>query len=554
MFFNSPRGKTDPQAELEATIDAFFSPAVVETEALQHPQCQFPARFAWLDQQLELRAAGVEVQPCARFEWWRSRLAAHSISLVFASAYLNNPASMFGHTFLRLNRKNRGPGSDLVAYGVNYAANPTTENAFLYAFLGLTGGFPGTYSTMPYYLKVKEYTSLEHRALWEYDLDFSESEVTRLVQHLWELGHIYFDYFYLDENCSYHLLSLLEAARPSLALTKQFPGYAIPADTLRAVLREKGLTGERRFRPSQYATMIARRAELDGEERDEAYALAEGTSTTARSAAVLDAAIELARYRAGDAPEAEEKKREQALLSARGKMRVPSKDIELEPASPPELGHSTAMISAGGGHDREGPYYLMESRFALHDLYAASAGYVRGSQIEFLRAAVRVPLKPERGFAPAIDGLRVLRIVSLAPLDAWAFRWSWRLSTGLERLAEAPPPGRSPLYYQLSGGPGLSFAFDRESRYTTYLFLDGRGGLGPAFERRWELTGGASFGFLFELAAPLRIAAEAGWLYRDRYRIGGTLALDLHRDLELRLEASKGRDYESYRGALLFYF
>lgn len=534
-----------------------------ETEELQHPQCRFPARFAWLEELLHLRERGLEAQPCKRFEWWKSRLAADSVSLVFASAYLNNPASMFGHTLLRLNRKNRGPGSDLVAYGVNYAANPTTENAVFYALFGLTGAFPGTYSTVPYYLKVREYNSIEHRALWEYDLDLTRAEVDRLVAHLWELGGVYFDYYYLQENCSYHLLSVLEAARPSLDLVSHFPWYAIPADTLRAVLAQPGLAAPSGYRASQHTVMLARRSELDGGEQDQAHDLAAETSSGAsslsegtadRSAAVLDAAIELLRSRKGDAPSDAQKKREQSLLAARGRLRVSSKAIELPPDTPPEIGHDTALISMGGGRDREGAYYLMESRFALHDLLAARAGYVFGSQIEFLRFGVRVPLAPDAGFRPAVDTVRLLRIVSLAPLDAWTFRWSWRMSTGIERLPDAPPPNRSPLYYELSGGPGLTIAFDRGQRISAYVFADGFGGLGPAFEQDWRLTGGGSFGVLVEPVSLMRILAEASWLYPEIYRLKAATAIDLAKDLELRLELSKGPDHESVRGALNMYF
>jgi hypothetical protein len=35
-----------------------------------------------------------------------------------------------------------------------------------------------------------------------------------LLMHAWELGNASFDYFFFKENCSYHLLSLLEYADP----------------------------------------------------------------------------------------------------------------------------------------------------------------------------------------------------------------------------------------------------------------------------------------------------------------------------------------------------
>ena len=94
---------------------------------------------------------------------------------------------------------------------------------------------------MPYYLKVREYTDLENRDIWEYELNLSPEEIDRLLMHAWELGPIHFDYYFFDENCAYHLLGLLEAARPDLELTKGFRWWAIPSDTVREVVKQKGL-------------------------------------------------------------------------------------------------------------------------------------------------------------------------------------------------------------------------------------------------------------------------------------------------------------------------
>src|SRR5207237_4342379 len=54
-LFLSPKGKRDPAAELEATLSGFFAPGAgapdgpkLEDPSLEHPQCRFPARFAWL--------------------------------------------------------------------------------------------------------------------------------------------------------------------------------------------------------------------------------------------------------------------------------------------------------------------------------------------------------------------------------------------------------------------------------------------------------------------------------------------------------------------------
>lgn len=565
-FFLAPEGKTDPAAELEATLAAFFAPAVEETKEIQHPQCRFRARYRWLASELgfDERMPAME---CARFDWWRGRLKAKSATVVFAAAYLNNPASMFGHTFLRLNGTRTGQAADLVAYTVNYAAIPTTNNPLFYTVLGLAGGFYGMYSTMPYYMKVKEYSDLEKRDLWEYDLSLTEAEVERLVEHLWELGRVSFDYYYFDENCSYHLLSLLEVARPSLRLTSQFSPYVIPADTLRVVVREPGLVVRRRYRHSRYVEMLAMRARLNGGEVAQAEAVADGADPEDAPADVLDAALALHRYRVGDEPDDETKQREKRILVARGRLRVPPSPLEILPGDPPELSHESTYVALGGGADDIAPYVSFEGRFALHDLFGLASGYVRGSQIEFLRTQVRVPVRSDRGFEPQLEMLRLLRIVSLTPYDRWVFRPSWRLSTGVERLHQDGCAGASCLYYELAGGPGVSA--EPFEALLLYAFLDASGGVGPAFRDDYRVALGASVGAMLTPVDAFRIGGEARYWYPllgqphpdfvpgddgAPFLLRATAALNLATNFELRAVYERQRRYEAASAQLRFFF
>ena len=73
-------------------------------------------------------------------------------------------------------------------------------------------------------MKVREYNDTEARDLWEYELNLSPDQVDWMVRHAWETGATWFDYFFFRENCSYHLLSLLELAEPSLHLRSRFTG------------------------------------------------------------------------------------------------------------------------------------------------------------------------------------------------------------------------------------------------------------------------------------------------------------------------------------------
>ena len=65
-FFFAEDGKRNPEAELEATLKAFFQPEPADSTR-QHPQCQFPARYDWLRTQLQFDPTQLREHPCGRF-------------------------------------------------------------------------------------------------------------------------------------------------------------------------------------------------------------------------------------------------------------------------------------------------------------------------------------------------------------------------------------------------------------------------------------------------------------------------------------------------------
>jgi len=66
-----------------------------------HPQCRFPARRQWLAERLG--GHSFPFQPCPKYERWTRSAAVESVSIVFATGYLGNPASYYGHTLLKFN-------------------------------------------------------------------------------------------------------------------------------------------------------------------------------------------------------------------------------------------------------------------------------------------------------------------------------------------------------------------------------------------------------------------------------------------------------------------
>ncbi len=570
-FFLSPEGKTNPRAELQDTLAAFFEPTPDDPE-LQNFQCAFRARYQWLRDTLQFDPVRLPPAPCPIYDKWRQTLRPQSITVVFAAAYLNNPASMFGHTFLRLDRKKRGSGTDLLAYVVNFAAEPTTTNELFYVILGSTGGFPGRFSTVPYYLKVREYNDIESRDLWEYELNLTPAEVDRVVAHLWEIGPHEMDYFYFDENCSFQLLSILEVGRPSLRLTAAFHDVVIPPDTVKAALDNAGFVASRTYRPSNYAVMLARRDLLTDAEVEVARALGDGDDVTAaleghapeRQALVLDAAIALHRYSVGPEPPDEDKKWGRALLIRRGKLGIKTGPPAVAEPSPVEEGHASHGLGLAAGVDSSGSLVVATLQPSLHEVVAPQRGFAPNSEIRFFATSVSISDGDNR---LGLERLDVLRIQSIVPIDPWDPGFSWRLNTGILRARENGCLGAKCLYAGFGGGPGLAVGLGDQVLYT---FVDAEVAYGPAWKDDWGAGLGASGGLILQMGDVVRVVTEAGVTFDldggglpaspvpgdvdgPRVHVDSTLGIRLSKDAELRLTYAQRRAYRSGLFGIVLY-
>lgn len=266
-FFLAENGKHSAADELQATLQRLQ----------QEPdlQCRYPARVAWLSQQLPGFSDTLPHAECPKYQQWRSKVGDYGVTLVLASSFLNSPSSMYGHTFLRFDDDAEGIGETLGAYAVNFGAEVGQDSeGLMYAIKGLFGGYNGFFSDGPYYEKVKEYSRFDNRDVWEYRLNLRGAEMDRLLMHLWELQNINFDYFFFDENCSYRLLELLEVARPSIVLSEGFGLYTIPVDTIWSV-EDAGLVDSVVYRPSNQTNLQFNIDKLNPAEQKTAERLAD---------------------------------------------------------------------------------------------------------------------------------------------------------------------------------------------------------------------------------------------------------------------------------------
>jgi hypothetical protein len=504
-FFAATDGKTEPQAELDATLAAFFEGAD-EADPDRHPQCTWIARYRWLKARLGFDPERLPEHPCDAFEEWYKRVDPAHITLVFPAAYLNNPSSMFGHTLLRIDRPNQDERTRLISYAVNFAADTGADQGLAFAVFGLTGGYRGYFSMRPYYEMVKMYSDIENRDIWEYELNFDKPEIDLMIEHLWELEDQYVDYYFFSTNCSYALLSLLDVARPSLRLTEGFSVYALPVDTVRAVVEQRGVLHKAIFRPSGRTRIDQYRRVLSRPMQRLALRLARGEiGPTAppvsalepvERARVLELAQSFLQYQldTGGQPRGIIAPRLLNILRARASMEVKGATPRVaEPATRPDEGHRSARLGIGFGATHNRLFAELSLRPVYHDLLDPAGGYVDGAAIE----ALDISLRRYEGRRPNLESLTLVRVRSLTPRNELFQPISWHVGAGFERFRKSGKD-LGTIVFSLETGVGPTWEpFDDvlvSGFLDAALFADGKWptgrvfGAGPQVSVLWSIS------------------------------------------------------------------
>lgn len=486
-FFLNPvslsEAQKDIQGEFFADLKMFLDESAnsEKTDEMNRPRCRFPARFRWMKKELPEFFERIHSN-CPRFEKYFNALKGPSVSLVFSSYYLNNPSSAFGHTFLRINKAAASDGSrhELLDYGINYAANMDTDNALLYGVRGLFGMFNGSFTSVPYYYKVREYNNAESRDLWEYELSLTSDEVEQLVAHSWELGSSGVDYWYLTENCSYHVLSILEAAAPRLNILEQLKTYVLPSDTVQVVWNTPGLVKSFHFRPSIRTEFLTRESKLTFEEKKylqsmlvsfpvkenenfksskyDIYDFLENDFKKLPEESrknILDSAIDYMDYRypVEIQKDSKEAKRKQLYLSERSEINLVTEKIKIPIPNleQPHLAHGSRRMGVGYLSSKNlNSAYLLEYKFALHDLLDPKQGYPDYAKISFfdiqfviedqLRTGSQAEFVSGTGFTEKaakkswIEKFTIFEVISNTAIDSYRWPTSFQIRLGVDRL------------------------------------------------------------------------------------------------------------------------
>ena len=429
-FFLSPEGRTDPEAELRATIAAMTAEGGATGDA--HPQCRFPARRLWLTRQA---GAGVSIprQACPTFDTWTRAGAVRSVSIVLANGFLGNPASYYGHTFLKLNFETDPARSNLQDLTLNYGAIDTSrDDPLSYIVKGIFGGYDGGFSEIGYYFHENNYGENELRDLWEYRLVLPQAQVDLIVAHSWEVLNKRYRYYFFRENCAFRMTEIVQVVE-GLDLIPHDRPWTVPLSVLQqfpaARYQGKPIMGPALHQPSRQTRFYQSYRNLDGQERALLRALVSGEEQLSGSTfealpvdakhAVLDAEIDYFQFVADPNERARGVVRADYARALATRYAIPPGRRASVPATPqpPHEGRSPSWLQIGvmsGG--ASGGWGLLRLRPAYYDPLDSDSGHIPNASLAMADIQLQVRAQEVRvrrfdalsieSAAPGVSGLR----------------------------------------------------------------------------------------------------------------------------------------------------
>lgn len=545
-FFISNSGKYSPQKELEATVNKFITDS--------NYICKYPARYEFLSKKLPI-SRYIKARECRDFKEWLDIINPKGVTLIFPSSFVSNPASAFGHTLIRLDEAQEDERAALYSYSINFSAQTYGEPGLLYAFKGIFGGYNGYFSIAPYYKLVKKYSDLEKRDIWEYGLNLTKKEVFFLTRHIWELREVNFSYYYFDENCSYHLLGLLDVARPSLALRSKFPFVVIPGDTVKEIIEDTGLLKKQVFRPSIETKFTTRIDETDINIQRISKKIIDTNNIKVEEIENLNIVDKAKTYDlAYDYLEHLMLKDKidpkisdplaLKLLKTRSKLPYRSKPLTPDKRANPLDTHDSKKISYEVGSIKNKVYQNLSLRNAYHGLIDKPDGFILGSSLEFINVGFRQIEEQDL----KLNYLDLLNINSLSQKNLFLNPISWNFYSGLSRRDTKRKEQK--LVYENNLYLGSSSKIINST--VVYLLAGASSKLSNNYHANNATGLGVNAGLVSylsdKLALKIDVKTNRYWLgeeHRD-LNLSSEIRYSINNSLDLNLEFKRKKDYQEY--------
>ncbi len=261
-FFLAAEGSQNPLAELQATLSAFKERADANDATGSHAACRFPARAIWLKSQLGAELEIDKDATCPELDKWTRHNTVSSISVVFATGYLGNPASYYGHTLLKFNFTDDDSQGGLMDASLNYGAIvENDDDPITYIFKGIFGGYDGGFSHINFYFHNHNYGENELRDMWEYQLDLPPEAVKLVTAHAWEVLGKRYTYYFFRRNCAYRMAEILEIVE-GLEIVPDGRPWTIPQSLIQSLgsasYENRPLLSEVSYHPSRQSRLYGK--------------------------------------------------------------------------------------------------------------------------------------------------------------------------------------------------------------------------------------------------------------------------------------------------------
>ena len=258
-LYLSSQNDLDAKTELELTIKIYEDYLENKSDEI----CRFPARAFFVSHTFS-DFPKFTAERCDDYLEWSQDNSIESISLMYVTGYLQNPASFFGHTLLKFNSSDQSRETDLLDSALNYGAETGNDPAVPYVFKGLTGLYFASLTQEKFFRLSAEYQEFQMRDIYEYRLNLSEYQKNLILGFSFEMIEKKYIYYFLSDNCAYRMnlilgLALGEDPMPNLP-------WAAPIDLLIG-LNNTGAVSEISYHPSQTTKVISAISDLDNNEK-----------------------------------------------------------------------------------------------------------------------------------------------------------------------------------------------------------------------------------------------------------------------------------------------
>jgi len=475
-FFLSKNGDTNPLAELNSTIQG-YTLSLESNNSDNHPRCRFPARYLWLSQYIEFPQYTKAPSYCKKLLSTSFFKETQSISIFLVSGYLGNPASTFGHSFIKLNSAKQESQSELLDLSINYGALvPPNEGILPYILKGIGGGYESAFSDKPYYHQDLTYSHEEVRDMWEYTLNLKPQEKELFLYHIWEIVGKKNVYYFVDENCGYRVGKLLELVIPENIVSSSF--WYVPVESFHRLEEinnqresDNKLILETKYLPSKQREINAHYDLLKKEEKKytQSFLLHENRLdedaftqlSKAQKVNSLDFLLDYYTLKlAKDSNNSDLLATKQQLMIERFKYDISSeKNISIKKRDSPAKGNKPSYLSVGVKNEHQKYGIVGFSPFCLE---STGKNSLQGDELIVLDSKIAFDYK--HIYLDAFDLIKIKKFNTFKELDNFDETLSWELHIGTKRNYDEKS-------YDTFVDGGIGKAYKIGDDLTSYAFL-----------------------------------------------------------------------------------